>query len=268
MIVDFHTHIFPGRIAKAVEADAEKYFGLRAFAPATYEGLRREMDASGTDLAVVLAVASHPMFVAPTNDRLLKIRDDRVRFFGAIHPDMTGWEEELRKLKASGVRGLKINSLLQRIRADDPRLYKIYEKSGGDFIFLFHAGGSAQPAGPAEETLAAPERIAGVLKDFPGMTVIAAHFGGIRCLDRMKEHLLGEKIYLDTSYPPDLSLLPPSEALSLIRGHGVERILFGTDFPWETQARCRRYFQNLPLTEEEKGLILGENARRLLGGIS
>jgi uncharacterized protein len=268
MIVDFHTHIFPDKIAKAVQADAEKYLGLPAFAPATQEGLRRKMDESGTDLSIVLAVAPHPKFVSSINEWLLKIRDDRVQFFGAIHPDMDGWEDELRKLKDNGVRGLKLNSLLQRIRPDDPRMYKIYEKAGRDFIFLFHAGGSSKPKDPPEETLATPARIAKVLDDFPGMTVIAAHFGGNHALEEMREHLLGKTVYIDTSYPPDLTILPPDEVASLVRCHGVDKVLFGTDFPWETQERCLRYFRSLPLSEQEKEKILGENARRLLFGNS
>jgi hypothetical protein len=268
MIVDFHTHIFPDKIAKAVQADAEKYLGLPAFAPATRDGLRRKMDESGTDLSIVLAVSPHPKFVSSINDWLLKIRDERVRFFGAIHPDMEKWEDELEKLKGNGVRGLKLNSLLQRIRPDDPRMYKIYEQAGGDFIFLFHAGGSSKPKDPPEEILATPERIAKVLNDFPEMTIIAAHFGGNHVLEEMKKHLLGKNLYLDTSYPPDLSVLPKEEVFSLIRSHGADKILFGTDFPWETQERCLQYFRGLPLTEQEKEKIIGENARTLLFGNS
>jgi predicted TIM-barrel fold metal-dependent hydrolase len=268
MVIDFHTHIFPDKVARAVQADAEKYLGLPAFAPATQEGLRRKMDESGTDLSIVLAVAPHPKFVSSINEWLLKIRDDRVQFFGAIHPDMDGWEDELRKLKDNGVRGLKLNSLLQRIRPDDPGMYKIYEKAGRDFIFLFHAGGSSKPKDPPEETLATPARIAKVLNDFPGMTVIAAHFGGNHALEEMREHLLGKTVYLDTSYPPDLTILPPDEVATLVRSHGVDMVLFGTDFPWETQERCLRYFRSLPLAEEEKEKILGGNARKLLFGNS
>jgi predicted TIM-barrel fold metal-dependent hydrolase len=226
------------------------------------------MDESGTDLSIVLAVAPHPKFVSSINEWLLKIRDDRVQFFGAIHPDMDGWEDELRKLKDNGVRGLKLNSLLQRIRPDDPRMYKIYEKAGRDFIFLFHAGGSSKPKDPPEEILATPARIAKVLDDFPGMTVIAAHFGGNHALEEMREHLLGKTVYIDTSYPPDLTILPPDEVATLVRSHGVDKVLFGTDFPWETQERCLRYFRSLPLAEEEKEKILGGNARRLLFGNS
>ena len=100
------------------------------------------------------------------------------------------------------------------------------------------------------------------------MTVIAAHFGGNQVLEEMKKHLLGKNVYLDTSYPPDLSVLPKEEVLALVRTHGAEKILFGTDFPWENQERCLQYFRNLPLREEEKEKILGENARTLLFGNS
>jgi predicted TIM-barrel fold metal-dependent hydrolase len=266
MIIDIHTHIFPEKVAQVVLANAEKNLGLASFAPGTQEGPRKEMDESGTDLSVVLGVAPDPKYVSSINDWLLKIQDDRVQFFGDIHPDMDGWEEELKWLKDHGVRGLKLNSLLQNIRPDDPRMYKIYEKATGNFVMLFHAGGSVKHKYYPEDILASPQGIAKVLDDFPDMKVIAAHFGGNQVLDQMKVYLLGREVYLDTSYPPRLLDLPPDEVVSMIQAHGVDKILFGTDFPWETRDRCLQYFRNLKLTEEEKEKILGRNARELLFG--
>jgi len=268
MIVDIHTHIFPEKIAAAVLAGAEKNLGLPSFAPGTLEGLKDKMDESGTDLSIVLGVAPEPKYVRSINDRLLKIRDDRVQFFGAIHPDMDGWEDELKRLKDHGVCGLKLNSLLQNIRPDDPRMYKIYEKAARHFVMLFHAGGSIKQKDHPGEIQATPQRIAKVLDDFPEMTVIAAHFGGNQVLDQMKVHLLGREVYLDTSYPPNLAELSADEVVSIIRAHGADRVLFGTDFPWETPSRCLEYLRNLKLSEEERQKILGGNARKLLFGKS
>ena len=46
---------------------------------------------------------------------------------------------------------------------------------------------------------------------------------------------------------------------------GTEKLLFGTDSPWEGQAAEIAKIRALPLKEEEKAAILGGNAKALLG---
>ena len=46
---------------------------------------------------------------------------------------------------------------------------------------------------------------------------------------------------------------------------GAAHILFGSDFPFLPQKRCLREAEKAPLDDEARRLILGENARRLLG---
>ena len=53
--------------------------------------------------------------------------------------------------------------------------------------------------------------------------------------------------------------------LKLIRAHGADRIVFGTDSPWTDQKRAIKDIQALPLSDEDKKKILGENALQLLG---
>ena len=265
MIIDIHTHVFPDKIAEAVLANSEVDLELSAKAPGTERGLRDYMEESRTDLSIVLAVAAEPRLVKKTNDWLLSIRDDRIQFFGAIHPDLEGWQQELMRLKGEGVKGIKFNALMQKIRPDDVKLFPIYEKIlEEDMVVMIHAGSSYKERNEPGKILATPERIAKVLDSFPDLKVIAAHFGGNNVLEQMKEHLLGREIYLDTSYPPDVHSLNPDETLSIIRKHGADRILFGTDYPWETQIRSIDYICSLGLTEEEEEAILGENARKLL----
>jgi predicted TIM-barrel fold metal-dependent hydrolase len=265
MIIDFHTHIFPDKIAGAVLDNTFKALGLPAIAPGTEQGLRDHMRKSGVDLAIVLAVSPDARLVQKTNDWISSLCDDQVQFFGTIHPDLEDWAGELKRLKERGVKGIKFNSLLQGIRPDDPKLFPIYEWMGQEgMIALFHAGGSYQDRHSPGNILATPERIAKVLDLFPNLKVIAAHFGGNHVLDQMKTHLLGRNLYLDTSYPPDVFSLDPGEVLGIIRGHGAGRVLFGTDFPWESAERGIRYLLNLGLTDQEKEGILGENARKLL----
>ena len=144
-------------------------------------------------------------------------------------------------------------------------MFPIYEKmTEEDMVALFHAGASHKDRNHPEKILATPERISKVIDTFPGLKVIAAHFGGNHVLEQMKEHLLGRNVYFDTSYPPDVYAHDPKLVTSIIHEHGAERILFGTDYPWETQRRGIQYIRSLDLTEKEKTLILGENARRIL----
>lgn len=265
MIIDIHTHIFPDKIAEAALANAEIELQLPAMAPGTERGLREHMKRSGTDLSIVLGVAPEPKFVEKINDWLLSIRDDRIQFFATIHPDLEGWERELERLERQGVKGIKFHAPLQKIRPDDERMFPIYEKMvEAGMAALFHTGTSFKERNEPWKALATPERVAKVLDAFPNLKTIAAHWGGNHMMEQMKEYLLGRDVYLDTSYPPDVNALELEEIIGIIRGHGAERILFGTDYPWETQVNGLDYIRRLNLTEEEKGLILAENARRLL----
>ena len=49
-----------------------------------------------------------------------------------------------------------------------------------------------------------------------------------------------------------------------IRRHGADKVLFGTDSPWSDPVQQMEYIRSLELSEEDKRLVLGENARRLL----
>lgn len=51
----------------------------------------------------------------------------------------------------------------------------------------------------------------------------------------------------------------------MVRNHGADRILFGTDAPWQTPARVLDAFLRLPFSEAERRPILWDNAARLLG---
>lgn len=265
MIIDFHTHIFPDAIADIVLADAEKNLELPSKGHGSERGLREHMKESGVDASVVLAVAPEARLVKKTNDWLLRIRDSRVIFFGTIHPDMADWEEEITRLKMEGVKGIKFNALLQKIKPDEKRMFPLYEKMAEEkMIALFHSGASYKQRNNLSEVLSTPERIARVIGSVPNLKVIAAHYGGNHMLEQVEEHLLGRDLYIDTSYPPDVFALEPQRIVRMVRRHGSEAFLFGTDFPWESQSRGIRYIRNLELSDWEKELILGGNAKRLL----
>ena len=51
----------------------------------------------------------------------------------------------------------------------------------------------------------------------------------------------------------------------MVRKHGADKILFGTDSPWYDQKQALEDFNSTGLNDDEKKLILGENAKRLFG---
>ena len=62
-----------------------------------------------------------------------------------------------------------------------------------------------------------------------------------------------------------LFALRPDEAVRIIRDYGIERVLYGTDYPmWSPVGELRR-FDALDLTDGEREKILWTNHLRLFG---
>jgi len=59
--------------------------------------------------------------------------------------------------------------------------------------------------------------------------------------------------------------MDPDSAVNIIRKHGVDKVLFWTDYPITYHDRELSIFHRLGLSEEEKEAILWKNAARLLG---
>ena len=54
MIIDFHTHIFPEKIASRAIASLEQKAKMRAHVRGVEASLRASMDKSGVDLSIIL----------------------------------------------------------------------------------------------------------------------------------------------------------------------------------------------------------------------
>lgn len=75
--------------------------------------------------------------------------------------------------------------------------------------------------------------------------------------------LAGADVYVDTSSA--LFAVKPGEAERIIRDYGVDRAIYGTDFPmWGPVGEAAR-FDRLDLTDEEREKILWKNHLILFG---
>lgn len=262
MLIDFHTHAFPEKIAqKAIEKLSCASGGLTPYTNGTFFDLKRLFSQSGVDKAVVLNIATNATQQKNVNDFAASINDGQNIFaFGSVFPDAPDALGELERIKALGLKGVKLHPDYQQFSVDDEKMKPIYKKIGElGLITVFHAGqdyGFPPPYG------ATPEKLEKALKWFSS-PVIAAHFGGIGYSKEVFERLCGKDIYFDTSF--GYASLPKYYAQKIIDTHGADKILFGTDSPWHTAEMELKLLNTLEISHADWEKITHKNAEKLLG---
>ena len=259
-LVDFHAHAFPEKVAaRAISALTESYH-VHAHGEATVAGLLRVMDENGVDVSVIAPVATRPDQVRSINDWAAEVQTERVACFGALHPDLPDPGGEIEHMVQFGIRGVKLQPNFQAFSPDDRRLWPLYEAAQGKLVLLLHSG---QEIKPIEHVYSRPETLARVHRAFPGLTMVIAHMGGYQMRDEVRRHLVGEDVYFDTSYCGEKDL-STAQFTELIRAHGSQRIVFGTDYPWGEPGRDITRLCEMDLSDGEINAIAWRNAAGLL----
>lgn len=262
--IDVHTHAFPDDVAPRAMAKLQEMSGHAPYGDGTISGLIASLDAADIDIAVVCPIATRPGQAQGILKWCKKVRSDRIEPLGSVHPDDRHPGKWIRKFATAGLRGVKLHPHYQDFAADEPRLDEIYAALADQGLLLSpHCGQDF--AFPAEDDRASVDRYARVLDRHPTLRVLFTHLGGWRSWDRVEQVLLGREVLLETSFCLGPDQLGPERAAALIRRHGVDRVMFGTDWPWEEQSEQLRLLEALPLTAEEKDAIRCSNAAKLLG---
>lgn len=260
MILDFHTHIFPDALASKVIPTLSGRSGLSPTADGTADGLLRSMDEAGISRAVALSIATNAKQMHNVNSFALSLQGhSRLIPFGSVHPN-GDWQYELDRLADGGIKGIKLHPDYQDFFIDDPDLQPIYEailKKG--FILLFHTG---TDIGIPEPIHATPERIHHIMGLLRGEKAVLAHMGGFQQWDGVEQYLLGEDIYLDTSFTA--GYIGEERMTAMLTRHRADRLLFATDCPWGSQHEEVQMMERLPLSQELKEQIYSKNACQLL----
>ena len=263
MVIDFHTHAFPDAIAERAIDSLVKGCGGR-YVPCsngTVSGLLENMDAFGVDVSVIQPVITKPSQLETLNRWAKDIESERIISFGAVHPDTDDYKRDIDFICGLGFKGLKFHPEYQHFTLDDEKMLKIYDYAiQKGLILLFHAG--FDPAFPPPYH-SNPKMFADVYKKLGGGTIVAAHLGGQKQWDEVEEHICGTDIYIDTSM--GFEYYSKEQFMRIVKSHGADKILFGSDSPWSKADYELECIRSLPLTDEERELILSGNARRLLG---
>ncbi len=260
-IVDAHCHIYPSAIAERAAAAIGQFYNI----PMVYDGqtdtLFQEAAQAGIDHFVVSSVATKPHQVHAVNTFIasqMEAYPKRITSLGTLHPDSPDMAGDIAELKALGLKGVKVHPDMLGIPVDAPGFMRMFALCESEQLpVLCHFGDK-------RFDLTNPNRTAKVLKAFPKLTMIGAHFGGWSVWKEAAQTLAQyENLLTDCSSA--LYALTPEEAVTAIRAYGADRVLFGTDYPmWSAKDELAR-FEKIPLSEPERQAILWENATRLYG---
>ncbi len=267
MIIDFHTHIFPDKMAKQTIALLSAKGGIPSFADGSVDGLLQAMDEANVDISVTLPVLTNPnsfesvnRFATQVNERFAHL-PKRLISFGAIHPACEDIDGKLRWLKDNGFLGLKIHPDYQGTFINDDGYIRILECAKAyDLIVVTHAGiDAAYP-----EVVHCPPALAKeVIRKVRHPKFVLAHCGGYQSRDQVLELLCGEDVYLDTAYV--LRFIGEDTFKTILKRHGEDRILFGSDSPWSDIKRDVEILKSFSLEKNTEQKLLSLNAKKLLG---
>ncbi|MFC1988950.1 amidohydrolase family protein, partial [Chloroflexota bacterium] len=145
-------------------------------------------------------------------------------------------DEILDKVNNQGAKGIKLHPNIQRFFPNDRRLWPVYQTAQQlGLPVISHSGSFETPIQYAQ-----PNNFKEILDSFPNLTLVMAHVG---------KGFFDEATSLAKAYPnlqfdcsgiisstEDEEGLSDANFTALIRKVGVERVMFGSDYPWHDPA--------------------------------
>jgi predicted TIM-barrel fold metal-dependent hydrolase len=259
MIIDAHAHIFPDKIAVKASSAVGRFYDLPMNFDGTIDTLLKIGNEAKVDKYLVHSVATKPEQVESITQFIadsVKAYPDRFIGFAAMHQDYQDKAGFIDRVIAAGLKGVKIHPDFQEVSLSDKRLWELFEIIEGRLPILIHTG-------DYRYKWSNPSYVVQILDRFPKLQLIGAHFGGWSEWEDAENLLAGKNMWVDTS--SSFYSMTPERAYALIKAFGVDKVLFGSDYPMWSPADELKFFEKLQLTEKEREMILHENFERLLG---
>lgn len=172
--------------------------------------------------------------------------------------------EILDKVNNQGAKGIKLHPASQRFFPNDHRLWPAYHTAQRLRLPIISHSGTF-----FSTTIhyAQPKNFEEVLDSFPDLTLVMAHLGmsfwdETTSLARTYPNLQFDCCGI-ISHTEAEGGLSDNDLTDLIKEIGVERVMFGSDFPWYDPAEGIERLLRLNFSQQEKRLLLGENAIRI-----
>jgi predicted TIM-barrel fold metal-dependent hydrolase len=257
-IIDIHNHIYPAKVAPLAVNGVGSFYGIPMHGDGTTEDMMAQHAKAGISRALVHSVATKAKQVKPINDFIAGEvkKHPQLVGFATMHQDFEDKEAEVERAIALGLKGFKIHPDSQGVNVDDPRLMEFYGMIEGRLPIMIHCG-------DYRYDFSHPRRVKAVLHEFPNLVVDAAHFGGWSIFDLALEYLQDENCFMDIS--SSMALLGARRTRELIELNGVDRIMFGSDYPMWSPGQELQRFLACEMDEKDNDKILWHNAERYLG---
>ena len=276
-IVDAHVHIFPPAMISNREMllQRDSWFGEAFGHPnarmRTAEELIASMDRAGVDLSIVVGwpwqdapeLRQHNDYLAEACQRF----PERLRWLGIINPGTPGAPEEIARCVALGASGFgEINADGQGFRWSEPGSYQesLQAVAASGLPLMVH---TSEPVGHRYpgKGFAHPGEIMIAIEGFPTIPWVLAHWGGgLPFYELMPEVKIAcTNVAYDsaaTSFLYDQSIFQRVIDLT-----GVQKALFGSDWPVLAQGKLIARIQALGLDDADLEAVLGGNAIRIYG---
>jgi hypothetical protein len=278
-IIDFHTHLFPASIRTARERffDGEPAFRLLYDSPksrmAGADDLIAAMDEDGVDRAVVFGFPWRRLETARmNNDYILEAvtrHPKRLAGLCCLDPAAGSAAAEVARCLDAGLAGIgELAFYTGGIEAADldhlaEPMALCRERGRLALIHTNEPVGHVYP-GKTPNTL---RQIYDLVGRFPSNKIVLAHWGGgIFFYSLLKKEVRQRlaNVWFDTAASP---YLYDARIWTVARDTvGVDKILFGTDFPLLRAPRYLKEIESSGLSADQRARVLGANAAELLAG--
>jgi len=278
MIIDSHTHIFPDEVRKDREAFCKKDEGFSFIYKSSkakmvgVEDLIVSMDESRIDRSVICGFPwNQPDLCSLHNQYLLESASQypsRLIVFVTLlfsNPDWSG--KELNRAIERGARGVgEIAFYRDEMTSQDVHFMRpiLTQMEKQEIPLLLHTNETLGHSYPGKGRTPL-DRFYELILSFPNLSIILGHWGGglpfYELMPEVAKSMVN--VYYDTAASP---FLYSKKIYAIVREMvGVEKILFGTDFPLISP---RRYFKELEesgLSKQDQEKILGLNFSKRFG---
>lgn len=246
MIIDFHCHIGQSKLFSSQSGTAKDIVEL--------------MDRHGIDKAVLIPSASprKPRYYEDVRDALQEFPDRFYGFFLANPREEDVCDMLEMVADKHGFKGVKLHPSFLGFAADDEQwVYPIVEKARDlNICVMVHSDPSIY---------ATPWQVGLLAMDFPDVPVVMAHMGFVDVIYNdaaIKMAKRAPNLYLETC-----GVSAEGKVAQAVREIGASRVLHGSDMPFHNPAFDMARIKYADISEEDKKLILGENAKKLLDSL-
>ena len=204
MIIDFHSHIFPDKIANSTISSLKSKSGNNAYTDGTVDGLINSVINNGADISITLPVLTKPTqfdsvsrFIIEVNERFA-FKKRKIISFGGIHPLCDDIYGKMKFLKDNGVKGVKIHPDYQSTYINDQGYIDIINSAKElDMIVVTHSG--VDEGYKDRPIMCPPELVKQVINKTKWNKFVLAHYGGNLLWNEVYDTLAGLDVYFDTA---------------------------------------------------------------------